>query len=433
MRARRWLGAAGLHLAEGWRSWRSWGEAHPLAASALLVAALKLALLVADPTVNLLPDSDRWLHEAVIGWGPALRSLGYPLGVRLLAVTTRSLVPLLLVQAVAGGMVAVAVGGVARTLLGVRPALALAAALVLAAAPLQLVGERSVAPDCLACVALTAWTLLGIGWLARRRLPALLLFAAAVVPVGALDHRLLPGAAGGVVAAILLAGTEAFVHRRGLPRRHLLRRAAHAVAALIVLGGGLAALRAATGLSLNAGRSPERKASVAPRRDPLRVAGLAASTWADALFTRAMDDDLRAERRAGPGLSPATIELLHDRFSTAVTPQWGRRQTLTRRWLAETTPWLRLLLLTPLIGLLAALVARPGRRLTALWLTLTALALLASALALGPMTTRALAPLEPVLVVLLALLVDAFGHRGGDEPLLIPVVDPKPALAAPRG
>jgi len=146
-----------------------------------------------------------------------------------------------------------------------------------------------------------------------------------------------------------------------------------------------------------------------------------------------MEDDLRAERRADPGLSSDIIELLHDRFSTAVTPQWGRRRTLTRRWLAEAMPWLRLLLLTPLIGLLAALVARPGRRVTALWLTLVALSLLVSMLALDPPSPRALAPLEPVLVMLVALLVDAFGRRGGDEPLLIPVVDPKPAMAAPRG
>jgi len=471
--------------------------------SALLVAVVKLALLVADPTVNLVGGSESWLDTAVLGWTPVAGSLAYPAAVRLLAVTTHSLVPLLLVHTLAGGAAAVAIGQAARVLLGVRPAISLAAAVVLAAAPLQLSSERAVAPDALAGAAFVGWLMLGIVWLARRRRGVLLLFAAAVVPIGILDGRLVGPVVAGVMAALLLAGFEAFGHRRGLPRRHLVRLAVHAGAALLVLAAGTALLRTATGAAL--GRTPSmrsedgfltvaaraplllpedapnsqvaaaiaapsqypladrsnlfeqrwapgglverlraldpdplvterwaaRTAAAAARRDPLGVAGLAAAAWADALLTRGIDDGLRAERSLRAGPTPRTIELLRERFSLAVTPEWGRRSTVTRRWHGEALLWYRMLVLAPLIGLAAIAVAGPGRRLTVLWLALVALSLLVSVLGLGVVALRLLQPLEPVLVLLLAVLADALGRRRGNEPLLIPVIEPKPALAAP--
>ncbi len=474
-----------------------------MAESALVVAVVKLALLVADPTVNLLADSERYLDTALLGWAPAASPLGYAFVVRALAVATHSLVPLVLVQTVAGGAAAVAVAQAARMLLGVRPTLALAAAVVLAAAPLQLSSERAVAPDALAGAAYVGWLMLGVVWLARRRRGVLLLFAAAVIPIGLLDARLVGSVAAGVMSALLLAGLEAIAHRRGLPRRHLVRLAVHAGAALLVLAAGSAALRTATGAALDrtfaaqpedgflvvAARAPllrlqdaptpdvarvlaapspypladrsnlfeqrwapgglverlraldpdplvterwaARTAAAAARRDPLGVAGLAAAAWADALLTRAIADGLRAERSLRAGPTQRTIDLLRERFSLAVTPEWGRRSTVTRRWHGEALLWYRLLVLAPLIGLIATAVVGPGHRLKVLWLALVALSLLVSVLGLGVVAPRLLHPLEPVLVLLLAVLADALGHRRGNEPLLIPVIEHKPALAAP--
>ncbi len=493
----------GLHLADMWRSWRSWGEAHPVAESALLVTVVKLALLVADPTVNLPVDSERCLDVATLGWVNAACPVGYALVVRLLAVATHSLVPLVLVQTVAGGAAAVAVGQAARVLLAVRPIVSLAAAVVLAAAPLQLSAERSVAPDGLAVAVLTGWLVLGIAWLARRRLAVLLVFSAAAVSIGVLEGQLVAPAAVGVIAALLLAGFEALAQRRGLPRRHLVRLAVHAAAALIVLIAGVAAWW--TVPEVAAGRRPAGRledgfltvvaraplllpedapnpkvaeviaapspypladrsnlfeqrwapgglaerlraldpdpavterwaaatAAAAARRDPLGIVGLGAAAWADALVTRAIDDGLRAERSRRAGPTTRTIELLRDRFSLAVTPEWARRSTVTRRWHWEALPWYRLLALAPLVGFAAVAVARRGRRLTVLWLALVALSLLVSALGFGVVSPRLLSPLEPVVVLLFAVLVDAFGGRRGAEPLLIPVIDRKPALAAP--
>src|SRR6476660_16763 len=73
-----------------------------------LVLAIKLLLLWLDPTPKLfMGDSGSYIWTALTGWIPEDRSYFYGYTIRLLALWPGSFIPLLLVQAVAGGITAV--------------------------------------------------------------------------------------------------------------------------------------------------------------------------------------------------------------------------------------------------------------------------------------------------------------------------------------
>jgi hypothetical protein len=118
-----------------------WGKA----AMALLLGlmAIKLLALWIDPTLRFfMGDSGSYLHSALTGWRPPDRSYTYGQLVAASALAAGSPLALLALQAAFGIASAMALAALLVRGCGVRPALAVGAALLLAIEPAQLFYER---------------------------------------------------------------------------------------------------------------------------------------------------------------------------------------------------------------------------------------------------------------------------------------------------
>lgn len=111
----------------------------------LLVFAIKVLLLVLDPSPKLfMGDSGSYIWTALTGWIPSDRSYFYGYTIRWLALWPGSFTPLLLVQAVAGGITAVVFAIICSRLLCLSSRLSYLFGLLCALDPCQIVWERYV-------------------------------------------------------------------------------------------------------------------------------------------------------------------------------------------------------------------------------------------------------------------------------------------------
>ncbi|MBX3726578.1 MAG: hypothetical protein KF823_11760 [Xanthomonadales bacterium] len=163
---------------------------HPVAATiALAVAVLltKLAVLALDPEVRFFfGDSGSYVHAALTGWVPPDRSPTYPLLVASMG-GAGGLWRLVLVQSAIGALSCLLVWSLLVGPLRVRPALAAAAALLLALEPMQLYYERSVMAETAGTACLLAMLAALAATLHQRR--PVWLAAAAALGVAAVSLR----------------------------------------------------------------------------------------------------------------------------------------------------------------------------------------------------------------------------------------------------
>lgn len=136
---------------------------------AILTTKMGLFLLDHQP-MFLMGDSLTYLLTALAGWIPDDRSFVYGFLVRLLAVTTGSLTPLIFCQTILGGGSALAVFLILVRYFGVTPRIAMAMALLCAFDPLQLLYERFVLTETVALFLFAAYSLLFFEYLRGHQL-----------------------------------------------------------------------------------------------------------------------------------------------------------------------------------------------------------------------------------------------------------------------
>jgi len=200
---------------------------------ALLLVALKLAVMLADPTQRFfLGDSESYLHSALTGWIPPDRSFLYGLFIRATAIAAGSMNGLLLAQSLCGVATALLCARLAVADLGVDRRAAALLAVLIALEPGQLFYERMVMAESLGTLCLIAMLSCGFAYLRRGWWPWLLAMALAGVVTVALRMSLLPVVLGFSVLPPLVAATA-----RGA-QRSWLRAGTHlviAVAATLLL------------------------------------------------------------------------------------------------------------------------------------------------------------------------------------------------------
>lgn len=221
-----------------------------MAASAVAIVALKLGMLITDPTPNLfMGDLQVFLDTAVYGAIPTARPWVYGGVLRVLSVEVQSLLPLLLAQAAAGAVAAVLVVHIVGVRFGVRPWLAVAAGCALALAPHQLYWERAVMTESLATAALVVTAAVLLRYIERSAPGDLVLAGLVGTATIALRTQLSPTVLSALLAAPVLSVVAA---ARGLGGRERVRTAVHVgvhllLAATVLLAGvsGLRYLNAA--------------------------------------------------------------------------------------------------------------------------------------------------------------------------------------------
>src|ERR1051325_10347342 len=109
------------------------------------IVVLKFALLAIDSAPKLyLGDSISYIWTALTGWIPEDRSYFYGFVIRGLSVWTHSLMPLLIVQAALGAIIAIVLTWICRTSFGLSEKLSYVFGFLCAIDPLQLLWERYV-------------------------------------------------------------------------------------------------------------------------------------------------------------------------------------------------------------------------------------------------------------------------------------------------
>jgi hypothetical protein len=169
------------------------------------IVCLKALLLVLDPTMRLfMGDSATYFVSAVEHSTPPDRSFTYPMLIRLTAVVTGSITTLLLMQSLFGALTAAIVAGLLRFGWGVRPSIALLAAVVVTLDPSQLFYERMIMTESASSLAL--WATVAMAVLHFRSGSFVALAACIVCGVGLSSLRvgLVPVAFGLPVLASIL-------------------------------------------------------------------------------------------------------------------------------------------------------------------------------------------------------------------------------------
>lgn len=160
---------------------------------ALTLVALKLALIVADPTQRFfLGDSESYLHSALTGWIPGDRSFLYGLFIRATAVWPGTLSGLLLAQSLCGVLTALLCAQIVVNDLGVDRRAAALVALLVAIEPAQLFYERMLMAESLGTLSLVTMIACGFAFVRRSAWPWLLAMALAGIVTVALRMSLLP-------------------------------------------------------------------------------------------------------------------------------------------------------------------------------------------------------------------------------------------------
>ncbi len=141
----------------------------------LALLAAKALLLLLDPTLRLfMGDSASYLHSAYSDWIAEDRSYTYPLFIRLVAVSSHSLTPLLLAQAFLGICTALLLFRMLQRGFALDAPIAALVSIVFAIGPEQLFYERMVMAETISLFALACMFACGLFFL-RRGNPAWLL------------------------------------------------------------------------------------------------------------------------------------------------------------------------------------------------------------------------------------------------------------------
>jgi hypothetical protein len=136
-----------------------------------LIFALKFSLLALDPSPKFfLGDSASYIWTAVSGWIPADRSFTYGYIIHWLCSHGRSLTPLLLCQAILGGLTAIIVAIICRSAFSLSTRFSYFFGLVSAFDPLQLLWERYVMTEVMSLFLYALILLVSFSYLRERRL-----------------------------------------------------------------------------------------------------------------------------------------------------------------------------------------------------------------------------------------------------------------------
>lgn len=155
----------------------------------LVVLGLKAMFLLLDPTLRLfMGDSASYLHSAYADWVPGDRSYTYPLFIRLVAMPSPSLTPLLLAQCFLGACTALLLFRLLQQIFELDARVAALIAIVFAAGPEQLFYERMVMAETIGLFALTCMLACGLAYL--RKGNAVWLVGMALGGVFAISYRL---------------------------------------------------------------------------------------------------------------------------------------------------------------------------------------------------------------------------------------------------
>jgi len=189
-------------LPTGWRSFFSRCNAHPLLTTAIIVTTIKLTLFAADPTpLFFMGDSRTFIDSAIGGYIPADRSFTYGIVIRWLAVCFGTLHTLVIAQVLAGAATAWLLALLLLRFFGARPVIAVAASVVFAVDPLQIVHERLVLTETVTLFFLAINLLLALWYLSQPRLFKLLAVCLTGISIVSLRFVYIPVT---VAAALLL-------------------------------------------------------------------------------------------------------------------------------------------------------------------------------------------------------------------------------------
>ncbi|HVF35157.1 MAG TPA: glycosyltransferase family 39 protein [Candidatus Saccharimonadia bacterium] len=215
------------------------GAALEIALVALVVVAIKLAWMLADPTLRIfLGDSAAYLHSALVGIAPPDRSFVYPLLLRWFALPAATLEPVLLGQSLLGALTALLVFSMLRELLGVRFALAALAAALLATEPAQVALERMVMAESAGTYCLTAAIAAGLAYVRTRSWRFLVYGIVAGLGAAMLRMSLLPVVLGMVLLPACVVLAEALLRRNRRALAHGAVGVAVALSASALVHGG---------------------------------------------------------------------------------------------------------------------------------------------------------------------------------------------------
>ncbi len=150
------------------------------------------------------------------------------------------------------------------------------------------------------------------------------------------------------------------------------------------------------------------------RRDPLGFLRLGATGLAEypGRLGTTLPGDLAIENGSSIQIQPTQNDwqLLTTHFNSP-TQENVRQITPSRQFHLYSRPWCWLQFLSPLLGLLACLAARPGCRQSTAWLVLWSTSILAVTCLLSPIAMRYLHPLSFTAFAALAVLVEAILQR----------------------
>ena len=192
-------------LGETATRWREVGR-RPHIVAALAALSLKLVWLAIDRApLFYMGDSQSYIYSAIRGGHPLDRSRSYEWVIWLISVLPGTLTTLVIVQTLAGAATAWILAFCLLHYFKVRPAIAVAAAVVFAIEPLQILHERMVLTESFAMLMLAVYLLLCFSYLARPRGFTLVAIAATGVMLLSLRLVYVPVALLGAVLVPLLA------------------------------------------------------------------------------------------------------------------------------------------------------------------------------------------------------------------------------------
>jgi hypothetical protein len=136
-----------------------------------LILALKLCLLAFDPLPKFyMGDSGSYLWTALTGWIPGDRSYLYGYVIRLVALSTESLTPLLLLQSFISALTAIVLAQTCRSLFGLSARGSYLIGFICALDPFQLVWERYVMTETISLFLYVAGLYFSFLYLKQRRI-----------------------------------------------------------------------------------------------------------------------------------------------------------------------------------------------------------------------------------------------------------------------
>jgi hypothetical protein len=186
----------------------------PLAVAALLIGAIKVCQFAIDRTPLFFSDSGAFIQNAVGVKFVSFRSYFYAWLIRLVAVPAASLTLLVAAQVLLGGLTAWLVAAMLRRHFAVRPWIAIAAAVVFACDPMQVLHERMVMTETTALLAMVATLLVALEYLRSRQLRWLVMAAVTGIVLVGLRIVYLPVVLAMAVALPLAPGVVESWRRR---------------------------------------------------------------------------------------------------------------------------------------------------------------------------------------------------------------------------